>query len=170
MLSIYITNLGKYNEGELIGKWVDLPIDDEDLESVYAEIGINEYYEETFITDYECDLDGVEVNEYDSISELNDMAEKLEELDSYDIEVITAMMSEGYTLDEAIDKKDDVMFWSDCDDMEDVAIAYCEECGILDNIPDHLRNYFDYEAFGRDMSFEGHFIFTNSGNCVQVLN
>lgn len=25
MLKIYIANLGKYNEGELVGKWVELP-------------------------------------------------------------------------------------------------------------------------------------------------
>lgn len=25
---VFITNLGKYNEGELVGKWLDLPCDD----------------------------------------------------------------------------------------------------------------------------------------------
>lgn len=28
MLKIYIANLGKYNEGELVGKWVELPCED----------------------------------------------------------------------------------------------------------------------------------------------
>ena len=32
MLRIYLTNLGKYNEGELIGEWLDLPCTDEELE------------------------------------------------------------------------------------------------------------------------------------------
>ena len=27
MFRIFLTNLGKYNEGILIGKWVDLPCD-----------------------------------------------------------------------------------------------------------------------------------------------
>ena len=168
MLSIYITNLGKYNEGELIGKWINLPISDDDLDEVLEEIGINEYYEETFITDYESEIDGIKVNEFDSIDELNEMAEMLDNLDKYDIEIVEALISEGYSVEDAIDKKDDVIVWSDCSDMEDVAYQYCEECGILDSIPDNLKSYFDYEAFGRDMSFEGHFIFTNSGNCVEV--
>lgn len=168
MLSIYITNLGKYNEGELIGKWINLPISDDDLDEVLEEIGINEYYEETFITDYESEIDGIKVNEFDSIDELNEMAEMLDDFDKYDIEIVEALISEGYSVEDAIDKKDDVIVWSDCSDMEDVAYQYCEECGILDSIPDNLKSYFDYEAFGRDMSFEGHFIFTNSGNCVEV--
>ncbi|MEE7988226.1 antirestriction protein ArdA, partial [Clostridioides difficile] len=31
MLNIYITNLGKYNEGELIGEWAELPVNEEEL-------------------------------------------------------------------------------------------------------------------------------------------
>lgn len=82
---------------------------------------------------------------------------------------MTALLSEGYTLEEALDKYDDVMVYSDCHDMTDVAYAYIEETGLLNDVPDHLRNYFDYEAFGRDMSFEGQFIFTNDGNCIEVF-
>lgn len=29
MMNIYLTNLGKYNEGELVGEWVQLPISNE---------------------------------------------------------------------------------------------------------------------------------------------
>ena len=96
-------------------------------------------------------------------------ADTLENLDEYDREVIEAMISEGYTLSDAIENKDNCMVYYDCDDMEDVAMAYCEECGILDSIPDHLRNYFDFKAYGRDMSFEGQFVFTSNGNCVQIM-
>ena len=49
MLNIFITNLGKYNEGELVGEWVKLPATKEELETVYERIGINEEYEEYFI-------------------------------------------------------------------------------------------------------------------------
>ena len=30
----FITNLGKYNEGYLIGKWIDFPISEEELKEV----------------------------------------------------------------------------------------------------------------------------------------
>lgn len=105
MLKIYLTNLGKYNEGYLIGEWVSLPCSDEELEAVKERIGINEYYEEYFITDYETDISGITVKEYSNLDDLNELAETLEGLDDSDREVIEAMLSEGYTLADAIDKK-----------------------------------------------------------------
>ena len=40
MINVYITNLGKYNEGYLIGKWLKLPATDEEVEKVLKEIGL----------------------------------------------------------------------------------------------------------------------------------
>lgn len=82
MLRIYLTNLGKYNEGMLIGEWVDLPVSEEELEKVFKRIGINDEYEEYFITDYESDIDGLKVGEYENVDDLNELAEALEDLDS----------------------------------------------------------------------------------------
>lgn len=169
MLRIYLTNLGKYNEGYLISEWVTLPVDDDELEEVKKRIGINEHYEEWFITDYESDIDGVEVHEYSSIEKLNDIAAMLEDCDESDIEIISALLSEGYTMEEAIEKKDDCCIWYDCDNMTDIAYKLCDDYDILRNIPDELKAYFDFEAYGRDLAFENTFIFTNAGNCVEIL-
>ena len=168
MLNIFITNLGKYTEGTLQGEWVNLPATETELEAVYERIGINEEYEEMFITDYETDIDGLSVGEYDSISDLNELAETWESMEEYEREIVEAMISEGYDLEEALEKKDNCMIYYDCYDMEDVAREYVEETGLLHNVPEILQNYFDFEAYGRDMSYEGHFVFTNSGNCVQI--
>lgn len=176
MLKIYLTNLGKYNEGQLIGEWVDLPISDDDLEVVKQRIGISDepdengnYYEEWFVTDYETDIHGLKVGEYDNLDELNELAETLDSLDEYEREIVEAMISEGYSLDDALDGKDDCMMYYNCEDMKDVAKEYAEETRLLDSIPENLQSYFDFEAYGRDMSFEGHFVFTDKGNCVQIL-
>ena len=168
MMRIYLTNLGKYNEGELVGKWVDLPTTN-GFEEHLEEIGINEEHEEWFITDYETDIAGLKIGEYDNIEELDKLAETLEDLQDYDREVIEALISEGYSLEDALEKKDDCMVYYNCNDMTDVAEQYVEEAGLLDSIPENLRYYFDFEAYGRDMSFEGTFVFTNNGNCVQIL-
>ena len=85
LIKVFITNLGKYNEGELIGEWVDLPITEEELDKVYERIGINEDYEEIFITDYETPF-FTTIDEWESITDLNDLAEALESLDEYDLE------------------------------------------------------------------------------------
>ena len=84
----FVTNLGKYNEGELVGEWVKFPTTPEKLQEVFERIGIGSQdefgsvYEEWFITDYDCYMDGLYDNlgEYESLDELNYLASKLEEL------------------------------------------------------------------------------------------
>lgn len=170
MMNIYLTNLGKYNEGELVGEWVQLPISDEELQEVFKRIGINEKYEEYFITDYECDF--YEIGEYESISTLNEMAEKFDNLDEEQEQVVKVLMSEcGYDLDDAIEKAEsgDYRFYTDCNDMTNVAYAVVEECGYLDNVPENVARYFDYEAFGRDLGIEGSFHFLDNGDCLEIF-
>ena len=175
MFRVFITNLGKYNEGELIGKWLDLPC--EDIESELASIGVSDepdengiYYEEYFITDFENDYN-YEVGEYDSLNELDEIAEELENLDEWDKEIVSAFIENGSDIEEALDgfRDGNYMVFSNCYNMTDVAEQYAEETGLLDSIPDNLRFYFDFEAYGRDMSFEGTFIFTDNGNCIELF-
>lgn len=161
-MKIYLTNLGKYNEGELVGEWVELPVSEEELSEVFDRIGINEEYEEYFIADYECDF--YEVEEYENLDTLNEIAERIEELDEVGSKVVKALMSElGYTLDEALDKVNngDYRIYYDCEDMADVAYQVVDECGYLNNVPDNVARYFDYESFGRDLDLEGTYISAN---------
>lgn len=165
-LRIFLTNLSRYVEGELVGVWLALPADPDVLAAAYAKIGTPE--DEYFITDYESDFDGLTVGEYDNVNDLNEQAMTLAGLDDYEIECINAMLSEGYDFAEAVENIDNCCVYYNCYDMEDVAREYADEVGLLDSIPENLQPYFDYEAFGRDMSFEGQFVFTDSGNCVEI--
>ena len=69
--AVFITNLGKYNEGELIGEWVKFPTSAEEIRTALDSIGIGQEddfgnpYEEWFITDYDCYVDGL----YDKLGE-----------------------------------------------------------------------------------------------------
>ena len=169
-MKIYLTNLGKYNEGELIGEWVRLPISQEELQEVFERIGINEEYEEYFITDYECDF--YEVGEYENLDTLNEIAERIEELDEEESKVVKALMSElGYTMDEVIDKVNngDYRIYSNCYDMTDIAYQVVEECDYLNKVPETVSRYFDYESFGRDLGIEGTFIFLEDGDCIELI-
>lgn len=158
MLNIYITNLGKYNEGELIGEWVELPCDD--LESVCERIGINEEHEEMFITDYESDFEGLQIGEYDNIEELNEWAEELEGVDA---EVVAAILeAEGGSLGDAISRADDVIFYPGMT-LLDVAYELVDECY---DLPEIAQRYFDYEAFARDLSFDGYTETSNGTICT----
>lgn len=163
MLNIYITNLGKYVEGCLIGEWVELPVSQEELDAVYERIGINEQYEEVFITDYETDM-GITVGEYDSIDKLNEWAETFDGLDKYEQEIVSALVSHGYTLENAIDMADDCHVYSNCSSMTDVACRVIDELGGVEHLDrDTLELYFDFEAYARDLDINGHFIGTNDG-------
>ena len=53
--------------------------------------------------------------------------------------------------------------------MEDVAREYAEQTGLLESVPDDLRMYFDFEAYGRDMEIGGRFIETDSGY-IEIYN
>ena len=126
MLKIYLSNLGKYNEGDLVGEWVTLPIEKKELEEVKERIGINEQYEEFFISDYESDIDGLEIGEYDNIEQLNRLVKTLNDLNEYDREIAEALLSEGYSIDDIFEIGFENMYmYDDCKDMEDVARAYC---------------------------------------------
>lgn len=46
-------------------------------------------------------------------------------------------------------------------------MEYAEETGLLESIPENLRCYFDYKAFGRDMDLEGKFYYID-GDMVQI--
>ena len=78
----------------------------------------------------------------------------------------------GYNLEEAtrIANNNDYRIYSDCDNMTDIAYQVVEECGYLNNVPDNVARYFDYESFGRDLGIEGTYIFTDDNEAIEVFN
>lgn len=165
MFKIFLTNLRKYNEGQLVGEWVDLPCDD--FDSVLKRIGIDgKFYEEFFISDYETNYD-IKIGEHEDIYYLNNLAEELEDLTESEIIIFRAYMETEDDIDFALDHLDDAMIYFSCDDMTDVAYEVVDENGILDNVPDDLRNYFDYESYGRDLEISGTFVEIDS-NIVEL--
>lgn len=173
MIEICLTNLGKYNEGELIYSRLVLPATTEEIYVAYDEIGVADgtMYEEAFISDYETDINGLSISEYASIDDLNELAEELENLSESELEVFGACLDYGYATDEALKvvQDGDYMIYDGCYSMADVAERYADETGLLNSIPDDLRYYFDFEAYGRDMDCSGQFIETDSGY-IEIFN
>lgn len=165
-ISGYITNLGKYNEGYLIGEWIDFPISKKDLAAVLERIGISSkpdeygrYYEEYFFTDWDSNISGITANlgEYISIREVNEIAEKIEEYGD-----LAAAIVEAFGVDDLMNSDpDDYIIWP-VDNDEELGEEVVDVCGILNEIPDHLRYYFDFAAYGRDYRLE-----TNGDWCAE---
>lgn len=159
-MRVYIANLGKYNEGYLVGDWFSFPLDEEEIAE---RIGLNAEYEEYAVHD--TDNFPCEVSEYASIDELNNLYELISELDDYIIDQLDEFISHYGNIEELVDHKDDIYFYPDCDCMEDVARYYANELQMLGEIPSSLEKYIDYEAYGRDLEMGGYFIETCRGMC-----
>ena len=172
----FITNLSKYNEGALVGEWVKFPTTAEELKKVFERIGIGakddfgQTYEEWFITDYDCYVDGLYdlLGEYANLDELNYLASKLDDMSQDEYERFQAAMEIGdhtgsiqelINLTENLDCYD---IYPDIHDHDDLGRYYIEELDAM-QVPEHLRNYIDYEAYGRDIALEESGQFTDLG-------
>lgn len=157
MLKIYVTNLRKYNEGQIIGEWVSLP--HEGLEEILDKIS-NNGKDELLISDYETDISNLKISEYDDILQLNEIAEEIDNLSDDEVIALQAYLEEYNNIEQALDevRQGNYTIYYDCDDMSDVAYQVVNESGLLDGVPETIKGYFDYEAYGRDIDIEGTFI------------
>ena len=172
----FITNLGKYNEGELVGEWVKFPTTAEEMKEVFKRIGIGQRddfgqpYEEWFITDYDCYVDGLydKLGEYENLDELNYLASKLDEMSESEYAQFQAGMEMGDhcgSLQEIINLTENLdcyEVYPDIHDYDDLGRYYIEELDVM-QVPEHLQNYIDYEAYGRDVALEESGTFTDQG-------
>lgn len=169
-INAYITNLGRYNEGELCGEWLAFPTTPEAVQGCLQRIGIDgERYEGWFITDYETDVDGLcdALGEYESLDQLNYLASLLEVLqgDYHKLEaaLIYESHSDGLTgIINLVLNLDTYTFYEGITDEEELGRFYIEECCSLE-VPESLQYYIDYEAYGRDAALEEGGIFTQNG-------
>lgn len=167
----FVTNLGKYNEGCLVGEWVKFPVTNEEMQAVFRRIGIGRRYEEWFITDYDCPdtAIGKVLGEYESLSELNYLAGQIMEMREsgefwqavLDLGENTGSVRELINLTENMDCFDYLP--GVCSDY-DLGYYWIEESGCYDTDKlGALANYIDYEGFGRDVRLEEGGIFGDNG-------
>lgn len=175
-IEAYITNLGKYNEGKLVGEWVRFPTTEEKMKKVFERIGIEPgapdgyggHYEEWFITDYDCYVPGLmeaaRLGEYENLDQLNFLASKIMELDDCELDRFEAAMEvadeTGSVKDiiNLIDNPEKYEVYPGIENDEDLGHYYIEELGSI-HLTDEVRDYFDYEAYGRDIAISeaGHY-------------
>lgn len=163
MLNIYVNTWGNYNEnGADGGKWITLPMSKEELENalenIAAAMGDND--PEWAIHDHEwtTDIDLFDVSEYDNITVLNECLQELEGLKEWELEEVAAAMEAfGYEFLEAVERQQRGYFTLYRNmDLTEVAEELVNECFFTKDTPDIFTRYFDYEAFGRDLSFDGY--------------
>lgn len=166
----FITNLGKYTEGELVGRWIDFPTTKEKLADVLSQIGIGSkrddgsLYEEVFITDYECNIPGLErgLGEYSNIDELNHLATLIDNLDDVYSDTLYAAFETEYSGNTAVAinlvenvERGAYSLLENVKDEYDMGKYLISESG--ENIPEWLESYIDYESYGSDKAINGSF-------------
>ncbi len=161
-----VTNLGKYNEGVVAGEPLTFPTSPQAVQALLKEIGVDGIrYEEIFIACYDFgvglpELQGC-LGEYESLDELNHLACLLSELSPDDRTKFAAALNIGTHTADLVDvinlaeNLDCFEFYPDIENEEDLGRHFTEDL----TIPAELKDYFDYEAYGRDVSINegGHF-------------
>lgn len=156
-LNVWVGNLGKYNEGELVGKWFELPVDD--IEAELATIGVTDepddegnLYEEYHICDYDTDIEGVKVGRYDSLEKLNEMAKKLAGIEAFKQEdIFQAILEDVGSFASALEvyENERYNYLGNID-------CYSYGYEMLESIIDKetfktIENWFDFKSYGADL-------------------
>lgn len=178
MLNIFLTDLVAYNNGYLVGEWLILPLEQEELKANIKEILAkgeevcgDKFHEEWFITDWEWeDISIFPVEEYENIYALNEKIKLIEEsIEPYQYKIVKVLLDKGFvdTLENAIEKIDDVIVYENSS-MTDIAEQYIEEYTDLNGYHPLIVSHIDYEGIGRDLELEGNFFKENS-DIFQIL-
>lgn len=146
--SVYVGTYGKYNDGSLCGLWIDLSTfngyddfidfckaihaDEEDPELMAQDFeGFpRQWYNEGFMSE----------DDFDNIIEYSELCDK------YSREAVDDYMEFHDELDDF-----EEAYCGEWDSEEDFARHIVSECYDLERSMGQLANYFDYEAFGREL-------------------
>ena len=149
-----------------MGAPLKFPTTTEAVQNLLKQIGIDGIrYEEIFIASYDGPMPQLHkhLGEYESIDELNHLACLLSELDKDELAAFEAVMDSGeYTgsvkdLINLSQNLDSYNFYSDIHTEEELGRMYIQELEAVP-VPEHLIDYIDYEAYGRDVRIneDGH--------------
>lgn len=129
-------------------KWFEFP---ESEQTIRKSLGLSDH-DEYLIADWD-DFNGI-INEYTSISSLNRLAEKLQEIPDNYSSLINDWVIHYNSIDNFIEEFD-INNWTvaEVSRDEDFGAYLIEELSAI-IIPDNIQPYFDYEAYGRDARLE----------------
>ena len=173
MFEAYITNTALYPlMGIEVGTTVHFPMTTQELQAALAKIGIDgKRYSEVFFTSFDSDVLGLydHLYECENIDELNELGHALLEVrDKSGLETFEAALVLGNHTRSVKDlinltqNLDLYRFYPDISDDEGLGRLYADELGTID-IPEHIQNYFDYEAYGRDVRINEGGVFAPGG-------
>lgn len=146
--SVYVGTYGKYNDGSLCGLWIDLSSFNSynDFINFCKAIHADEEDPELMAQDYECfprqwyNEGFMSEEDFDHIKEYTEMCDK------HSVEAVDDYME----LHDDLDNFEEA-YCGEWDSEEDFARHIVDECYDLERTMGNLSQYFDYEAFAREL-------------------
>lgn len=169
MLKIFINTWGNYNEnGADGGRWVTLPMDEDELQEELNNIAeaMGDEDPEYCIHDYEWTTvyELGNINENESIFDLNEKVQRFDDLCEWKKKTFSAAVEYWGAKYVDPDDIDEYNLYTDIRDICDLGYYFVHEAGGYDlDKMGALANYIDYEAFGRDINLETDGGFTSFG-------
>jgi antirestriction protein len=160
---IYVACLASYNSGILHGKWIKPENDIEDLKKQINQVLKSSPIpnaEEYAIHDY---------NNFPNLGEypnLEDIIKVVDAIDEHGVDEINAFLS-NYQIED-LDSFSD-MFVGEYSSFSEYAEQMAEDTILID-CPEHIKSYFDYEKFERDLSMDDTEIDAPNGNVFIFRN
>lgn len=170
MLSGYVTNLNKYNNGKgLIGEWVEFPTTKEHIKEVFKRIGCDRG-DEYFVTAYDSEYPVVYagLGEYTYLNGLNYYASLLAEADDRNKALALLKAHGGFGLNRNIEilLGEDSYYYSPATNEEELADEYIEELeitGKADAIPEAIMANIDRKNLGNYLKTSDSGVLTEYG-------
>ena len=146
--SVYVGTYGKYNEGSLCGLWIDLSSfsDYDEFINFCKAIHADEYDPELMAQDYEGFPRQWYNEGFMSEEDFDNIREYTELCDKHGNDAVDDYME----FEDSLDNFEEA-YCGEWDSEEDFARHIVDECYNLDKMMGSLANYFDYEAYAREL-------------------
>lgn len=179
-MKVWIGDLAAYNAGTLKGQWFDVSDDTDDNAAMIASVTADEHYI--------GDFDGfpralsAKVGEYAGAEALAQCVTLMSAMrsatpDAVDVDdMLDCYLDDagyGKTLAELIEDAEEWVsdnFLGVFDTLTHWAESYIEDSGMLQDVPELIARYFDYEAFARDAELGGDIRTSRTGSGLLVFS
>ena len=144
--AVYVGTYAKYSAGNLDGDWLYIDEYESKEEFIEACKELHKDEEDPELMFQDWDYIGTPLVTEDFISPAIWDFDYCVLVERYGLDAVDAFLSHDYSLGEFED-----IYQGEFDSKKDFAECLAEEMGLLDEVPERLQYYFDYEAFARDL-------------------
>lgn len=169
MPNIYVASLTDYNSGRYHGTWINID-ETTDVDDVHTEIDAmlssspSRLAEEYAIHDYE-QFEGYRVGEYASVDEVVAVGRAIAEHG----EAVALYAEYVGDVEQAL-KDFEEAYRGKFDSARDYVEQFADDTGMLDEVPESLRGYIDFERMARDAVLGGDiYVADGYGGIVHVF-